>query len=106
MRAALDDLAIDRIGHGVRSVEDPELVARLADGGVLLEVCPTSNVAIGLYPDHAAHPFPRLRAAGCRVTLNFDDPPYFDTSIGREYEVAPETFGLGPGDLLAITRGT
>ncbi len=98
--ATLDALPVSRIGHGVRAVEDGAVLARLARGGIVLEVSPGSNVALGLYPDRAAHPLRRLLAAGCRVTLNSDDPPYFGTSIGREYEAS----GLDRAILLDITR--
>lgn len=104
VRTALDLLPVSRIGHGIRAVEDPELVRRIADEGIVLEVCPGSNLATGAWPDVATHPFAALRDAGCRVTLNSDDPPFFDTSIGREYAAAREAFGLGPDDLMEITR--
>jgi adenosine deaminase len=67
-------------------------------------VCPTSNVVLGLYPSFADHPLPALRAAGVPVTLGSDDPPYWDASIGGEYEVAAEHFGLGDDALREITR--
>ncbi len=76
--AALDHIRPARIGHGVRAIESPELVARLAATRTVLECCPGSNVALSVFPDWATHPFPRLRAAGCKVTLNSDDPPYFE----------------------------
>ena len=76
------DLPVTRIGHGVRSIEDPALVEELARRGTVLEVCPGSNVALGLYPDRAAHPLRRLIEAGVRVTLNSDDPPFFHTTLG------------------------
>jgi adenosine deaminase len=85
VRGALDALGVRRIGHGVRAIEDPALVDRLAAQGVTLEVCPGSNVALGVYPDLAAHPIGRLAAAGCRVTVSTDDPPFFHTSMSREY---------------------
>ncbi len=102
--AALEVLRPSRIGHGVRAIEDPALVARLADEKVVLECCPGSNVALGLYPSFDAHPFPSLLAAGCKATLNSDDPPYFQTSLGREYAIAREHFGLGDKQLTALTR--
>ncbi|MCX5496096.1 adenosine deaminase [Kaistia dalseonensis] len=86
VRAALDHLNISRIGHGVRAIEDPALVERIVSEGVVLELCPGSNVALGLYPDIASHPFRRLMEAGVRVTVSSDDPPYFGSSIGAEYE--------------------
>ncbi|HSK41351.1 MAG TPA: adenosine deaminase, partial [Arenibaculum sp.] len=104
VRDALETLPVSRIGHGVRSIEDPALVARLADEGIVLEVCPTSNLRTGVYASYAGHPLGRLAEAGCAVTLNSDDPPYFDTSIGNEYAVAAQRFGWSRRDLLNATR--
>ena len=103
VRAALA-LPVSRISHGVRAVEDPELVAELADRGIVLEVCPTSNVATGVYPSYADHPLGALREAGVRITLASDDPPYFGASIAGEYAVARERFGLEERELVEITR--
>lgn len=104
VREALDALRPARIGHGVRAVEDRALVARIADSRVVLEVCPGSNIALGLYRDARAHPLPALIAAGCRVCLNSDDPPFFATSLGREYALARAEMGLDAAALSAITR--
>jgi adenosine deaminase len=101
--AALE-LPITRISHGVRAIEDPTLVREIADRGLTLEVCPSSNVALGLYPTFSDHPLGALRAAGVRVTLGSDDPPYFGCSIGAEYALAREHQGLEEGELLEITR--
>jgi adenosine deaminase len=98
--AAIRDLPVTRIGHGVRSAEDPALVEELVRRGIALEVCPGSNLALGLYPDRAAHPLHRLIAAGVRVTLGSDDPPFFHTTLGMEYDQA----GLGERELRRITR--
>ena len=98
--AAIRDLPVTRIGHGVRSIEDPALVEELARQGIALEVCPGSNVALGLYPDRNAHPLHRLIEAGVRVTLNADDPPFFHTTLGTEYDQA----GLDEAALRKITR--
>jgi adenosine deaminase len=103
VRAALE-LPVTRIGHGVRAIEDPALVAELADRGVVLECCPTSNVVLGVFESYEAHPLPALREAGVRVTLASDDPPYFGASVGGEYAVARERFGWTDAELLAITR--
>jgi adenosine deaminase len=103
VRGALD-LPVSRISHGVRSIEDPELVAELADRGIVLECCPTSNVVLGVFPSYEQHPLPRLIAAGVRVTLGSDDPPYFGASVGGEYAVCREHFGFGDEALRGITR--
>lgn len=98
--AAIRDLPVTRIGHGVRSAEDPKLLEELARRGTVLEVCPGSNVALGLYPSRAEHPLHRIIAAGVRVTLGSDDPPFFHTTLGEEYDRA----GLGADALRCITR--
>jgi len=103
VRAALE-LPITRISHGVRAIEDPALVQELAERGIVLEVCPSSNIALGLYPSYEDHPLGALRAAGVRVTLGSDDPPYFDCSIGSQYALAHERMGLEEGELEDITR--
>jgi len=104
VRAALDHLGVKRLGHGVRSIEDVALVERIVDEGIVLELCPSSNVALKLYPDIAHHPFRRLMEAGCRVTINSDDPPYFHTSLGGEYDALARDQALDDAALLAATR--
>jgi adenosine deaminase len=104
VRDALDHIRPARIGHGVRAIEDPDLVRRIADEGVVLEICPGSNIALKVFGSFAEHPFPQLLAAGCKVTLNSDDPPYFWTSLKREYEIAAKDFGLDAKALAAVTR--
>jgi adenosine deaminase len=103
VRAALA-LPVTRIGHGVRSIEDPSLVEELARRGIVLECCPTSNVVLGLYGSYEDHPLPALRAAGVKITLGSDDPPYFGASIGGEYELCREHFGFDDDELRAISR--
>jgi adenosine deaminase len=103
VRAALE-LPITRMSHGVRAIEDPVLVDELAARGIVLEVCPSSNVALGLFPTYADHPLGALREAGVRVTLGSDDPPYFGCSIGTEYAVARESHGADEEQLVGITR--
>lgn len=104
VRETLDELRVERIGHGVRAIEDSALVETLAERGIVLEVCPGSNVALGLYPDFAAHPVARLRERGVRVTLSTDDPPFFRTSNSREYEALARAFGWTEADFRAINR--
>ncbi|HLY54459.1 MAG TPA: adenosine deaminase, partial [Stellaceae bacterium] len=93
VRDAVDLLGADRIDHGVRAIEDPALVERLAEAGVPLGICPTSNVVLGLYPDIAAHPIDRLRQAGVRVSVNTDDPALLGIGLVDEYRRCAEAFG-------------
>ncbi len=104
VQAAIDHIRPTRIGHGVRAIENPDLVKRIAEEGIVLEVCPVSNIELKVFGGYASHPFPALRAAGCKVTLNSDDPPYFWTSLKREYDVASEHFGLDEKALAAVTK--
>ena len=103
VRAALE-LPITRMSHGVRAIEDPALVAELAERGIVLEVCPSSNVSLGLYPSYENHPLGALREAGVRVTLGSDDPPYFGCSIGSEYAVVQQRQGFDEEQLRDVTR--
>jgi adenosine deaminase len=100
----LAHLAPERIGHGVRSIEDPALVDHLAALQIPLEVCPTSNVRTGVYASYAEHPFVRLRDRGVVVTLNSDDPPMFGAWIADEFRVAREAFGLDDAALADVAR--
>src|SRR3954452_13033710 len=104
IRAALELPGVTRLGHGVRAVEDPALVAELAERGTVLEVCPTSNVVLGVFAGYEQHPLRRLYDAGVRITLGSDDPPYFGCSIGSEYAVARRRFGFTEPELLELTR--
>jgi adenosine deaminase len=92
-------LDANRIGHGVRCLEDPALVAELRARQIPLEVCPTSNVCLHVAPTMADHPLPRLLAEGLYVTINSDDPPLFNTTLTNEYLVIARTFQLGADDL-------
>ena len=91
---AIDTLSAVRIGHGVRCLEDPELVAFLREKQIPLDVSPTSNVCLGVVPTLAEHPLPKLLEAGLFVTINSDDPPMFDTTLTDEYLHITETFGF------------
>ena len=94
VRDALDHLGAERIGHGISAVGDPDLLRRLAEERIPLEVCPTSNVCTRSAPSLAEHPLPVLVAAGVPVSINSDDPPMFSTTLTHEYEVAAELLGL------------
>jgi adenosine deaminase len=100
----LDALSPTRIGHGVRAIEDQSLVARLAEEGVTLEICPSSNVALGIYDAYAQSPFKRLRDAGVKVTLGSDDPPYFHTDIANEYAQVKRAFSLSHEAMQSVSE--
>jgi aminodeoxyfutalosine deaminase len=95
VRGALEALEADRIRHGVRSVEDPGLVAELAGRGTVLDVCPLSNLRTGVFRSLAEHPLPQLVAAGVRCSISTDDPAMFDTDLSRDYEAAA-SLGVSP----------
>jgi len=96
---ALRALGAERIAHGVRAVEDETLIAHLADHRIPLDVTPTSNICLGVYPDLAAHPLPRLHAAGIPLTIGSDDPPLFNTTLNDEVALLAEPFSF---DVAAI----
>jgi adenosine deaminase len=102
--ASLDALHADRIGHGVRSVEDPALVERLAAEGVTLEVCPASNVALGVAPAPTAVPVRTLFNRGVRIALGADDPLLFGPRLVSQYEIARDVHGFTPAELAALAR--
>ncbi len=102
VRDAVRALGVERIGHGVRAIEDPDLMHELVDRDITLEVCPGSNVVLGLYPDFSAHPIAKLRDAGVKVTVSTDDPPFFHTTMRREYEMLNIAFGWQAEDFSAM----
>lgn len=101
---AVRELKADRIGHGVRAIEDPELVAYLRDNRIPLEVNPTSNIRLHVYEEMNQHPFRQLDEAGVAVTVNSDDPPLFNTNLTNEFRVLAGVFGYGKEDLARIGR--
>ena len=94
VRAALEALGAERIDHGVRAIEDPALVEELAARRIPLDLCPTSNLCLGVYPSLAAHPLRRLHDAGVAITINSDDPPLFNTTLTDEVLGLHSAFGL------------
>lgn len=104
VRAALDDLKVERIGHGVRAAEDPNLMARLAAEGQVLETCPGSNISLGVYPDLASHSIATLVDAGVRCTVSTDDPPFFHTDMTAEYRGLEAAFGMGETHFARFAR--
>lgn len=89
---AIRVLGAERIGHGVRAIEDPALVAYLAEHSIPLELSPTSNIRLGVYPTLTEHPLLRLYAAGVPLTVNSDDPPLFNTTLTHEVELLTQEF--------------
>jgi adenosine deaminase len=106
VRAALDKLGARRIEHGVRAIEDAELVRRLVDEQVCLDVCPTSNVQLGVAPSLVEHPLPALVSAGVTVSLNADDPVIFGAGLLDEYELARWTFGFDDRVLATVASNS
>lgn len=102
VRQAVEGLAAERIGHGIRALEDPGVVDLLLERGIPLEVCPTSNVHTSTVPDLRSHPLPALLARGLAVTLNTDDPSISGIDLAHEYRVAREELGLGEPDLRRL----
>jgi len=104
--ACLDDLHADRIGHGIRATEDPALVKRLAAGGITCEVCPSSNVALGVAPNAAQVPLRRLFEAGVPVALGADDPLLFGPRLAAQYEIARHAQGFSDAELADLARAS
>ncbi|MEM1021362.1 MAG: adenosine deaminase [Sphingomonadales bacterium] len=104
VKNAVMHLGAQRIGHGVRAAEDADLLTLLKEQNITLEVCPSSNVCLGVAPTIETHQLSALRAAGVPVSLNSDDPPFFFTDIGREYALAQQHHGCTDADLIDITR--
>lgn len=101
---ALNHLGAERIGHGIAAARDPQLLSHLAEAGVALEVCPTSNVRTRSVPSIEEHPLPELVAAGVRVSINSDDPPMFSTTLNDEYLVAASLLNLDAGGVADLAR--
>ncbi|MCL4123896.1 UNVERIFIED_CONTAM: hypothetical protein GTU68_056909 [Idotea baltica] len=100
----LRDLKVQRIGHGVNAIKDEALVRELINSGVTLEVCPGSNVFLKATGEWADHPIAALRDAGVKVTVSTDDPPFFGTTMTREFDMLAETFGWGETDFAALNQ--
>jgi aminodeoxyfutalosine deaminase len=94
---------LHRVAHGVRSIEAPALVEELRAAQIPLEVCPSSNVCLGVAPDVASHPFDRLYRAGVALSINSDDPAFFNTNLTLEYLRLHQTFGYSPAELAGFS---
>jgi len=100
---AIRTLRAERIGHGVRSIEDPNLITFLRERQIPLDVCPTSNLCLGVYPTYEEHPIRRLLEQGIYVTVNSDDPPMFDTDLVHEYRVLAEQLRFTAAELEELS---
>jgi aminodeoxyfutalosine deaminase len=105
VRGAVDALAADRVRHGIRAVDDPALLDELADRGIVLDVCPTSNVRTGAAASLEVHPLPQLLGAGVACSIGTDDPAMFDTDLGREHAAARSIGADARAAYLAGARG-
>ncbi len=101
---AIQSLPIQRIGHGVKCIEDETLMAELRENNIALEICISSNIFTGVYANFHQHPFKKIFQYGIPVSINSDDPTFFATSLTHEYEIAAVEFGLTETDLLKITK--
>lgn len=101
---AIDVLGTDRIGHGIAAVQDSELLARVAAEGIVFEVCPSSNVTLGIVSTLDEHPIRALRDAGVAITINSDDPPFFSTTLTQELAHAIRLLDLDEARLAAMQR--
>lgn len=101
---ALRVLGAERIGHGTSSAQDPALLAHLAETGIALEVCPSSNIATRAVATLDEHPIRAFRDAGVTITVNSDDPPMFNTTLNREYEIAADLLGLDETGVADLAR--
>jgi adenosine deaminase len=104
VRTCLDALHADRLGHGIRSVEDPALLERIVEQGIALEVCPVSNVALGVYSDLTSVPLPQLLEAGATVALGADDPLLFGSRLAGQYATMRAAHDLTDEQLAELAR--
>lgn len=104
MIEAMNTLPIKRIGHGVHAIHSPDAMAMLKDKGIALELCPTSNLFLGLFNNMNEHPFPKFLEAGIKVSINSDDPPFMSTNLALEYERVQESYQYSEDTMNQITR--
>lgn len=103
MMEAMDNLPIKRIGHGVNAIHSKETMARLKDKNIALELCPTSNIFLGLFNNMQEHPFPQFYDYGIKVSINSDDPPFMSTTLAQEYQKVQNAYGYTNETMNVIT---
>lgn len=103
---ALDELKIDRIDHGNRSLEDDALIARIRDAGITLTVCPLSNLSLCVVDDLKDHPLKRMLALGLKATVNSDDPAYFGGYVNQNYRETAKAVGLTHDDIITLAKNS
>jgi adenosine deaminase len=106
VESTLEAIRPDRIGHGVRSVEDPRVLELVAESGVALEVCPRSNVALGVYASSAEVPLRAIVEHGIPVALGADDPLLFGSRLVDQYQLARDALGFSDDELASLARGS
>ena len=104
VRAGIDELAVDRISHGVRAAEDPAVLDLLAESGLVCDIAPTSNVVLGVFPEMRNVPVDVFLDRSVPFTLNADDPLFTINGVGDEYVVVRDTFGLSDEQMADIAR--
>ncbi len=100
----LDALKVARLGHGINARHDADLMKRIVEEEIVMEVCPISNIVLKAIPPDQRHPFDQLRDSGARVTVSTDDPPFFHTTMTAEFAYLAETFGYGEEDFAALNQ--
>lgn len=103
MIEAIEHLPIKRIGHGVQVIHSPATMDLLIERNIALELCPTSNIVLGLFKDMNSHPFPKLLDAGIKISLNSDDPPFMSTTLAQEYERVQQAYQYTDAKMELIT---
>lgn len=104
MREAMRELPIKRIGHGVKAIDSVETIAELKDKNIALEICPSSNIALGLFANMNEHPLPRFKELGIMLSLGSDDPPFFNCNLPGEYERVQKAYGYSDKVMTEFTR--
>ncbi|KGP63240.1 adenosine deaminase [Legionella norrlandica] len=104
MEEAMKHLPIKRIGHGVKVIYSPDVMNMVKDRDIALEVCPTSNIFLGLFKDMNSHPFHKLYEAGIKISINSDDPPFMNTTLAQEYKKVQKSYRYSDDTMNNITR--